>query len=179
MIRTGKGAFMSIEFLRSVRLFNKLSDRQLNLVAALLNEEEVKKDSVVIKEGEVGKYLYIIKRGNFKVVKQLGEDEIILTELGEKDFFGELSLIDEYPTSANVVALEDGVVLKIKADDFSALTKIDSGLSAAIWESLARCLADRVRKTSDIVKNYYGLSKALCENEEFRLLFAAWNFEGK
>lgn len=170
---------MDIECLKDVHLFKKLSDRQLNLVAALLMEENIAADSVIIREGELGKYLYILKKGKVKVLKQFEKDEITLTELKEGDFFGELSLIDEYLTSATVIAVEDCILLKMGVDDFIALTKIDSGISASIWEALARCLAERVRRTSEMVKNFYGLSKALCENEEFRLLFAAWNFEGK
>lgn len=170
---------MDIEYLKSVHLFKELSDRQLNLVAALLTEENIAVDTVIIREGELGKYLYIIKKGKVRVLKQFGNGELILTELEKGNFFGELSLIDEYLTSATVVAVEDSILLKMGADDFIALTKIDSGLSAAIWEALARCLAERVRRTSDMVKNFYGLSKALCESEEFRLLFAAWNFGGK
>ncbi len=170
---------MELDFMKNITLFKKLSDRQLNLVSALLIEDNFSTNSIIIKEGELGRYLFIIKKGKVKIVKNFGEDELILTELGEGDFFGELSLIDEYPTSATVIAIDNCILLKMKADDFIALTKIDSGLSASIWEALARCLADRVRRTSEIVKNYYGLSKALCENEEFRLLFAAWNFESK
>ncbi|OGF68177.1 MAG: hypothetical protein A2Y62_05285 [Candidatus Fischerbacteria bacterium RBG_13_37_8] len=170
---------MDIDFLKKVRLFQKLSDRQLNLIRALIVEEEIPKDIIIIKEGEVGRYLYIVKAGKVKVVKQFDEDIFLLTELSEGDFFGELSLIDDYLTSATVITEEDSEFIKIKADDFLALTRIDSGLSSAIWEALARCLSDRIRKTSEIVRNYYGLSKALCENEEFRMLFTSWNFGEK
>jgi len=102
-----------------------------------------------------------------------------LTELEAGDFFGEMSLIDDYPISATVNTAEDSVLFKISADDFKAVIRIDTDLSAKLWEALARCLSDRIRKTSDIVRNYYGLSKALCENEEFRALYTSWNFSDK
>jgi CRP-like cAMP-binding protein len=170
---------MGIEFLKQVTLFNELSDKQLNLIAALVSEEKVSRETELIKEGAIGKYLYIIREGKVRVVKKFGEDIFPLTELVPIDFFGEMALIDDYPTSATVVTIEDSIVYKINADDFKTIVRVDTDLSAKIWEALARVLSDRIRKTSEIVRNYYGLSKALCENEEFRALFTSWNFSDK
>lgn len=167
---------MSIELLKNVKLFQNLNERQLNLIKALMIEEKIPKDKEIIKEGGIGKFLYIIKEGKVKIFKKFGKDNFLLTELKENDFFGELSLIDEEVTSATVVAAEDSVLLKMNADDFKAIIKVETDLSSKLWEALAKTLSERIRKTSDIVRNYYGLSKALCENEEFRLLFATWNF---
>lgn len=170
---------MGTEFLKKVKLLSELSDKQLNLVFALVIEEKVSKGIHIIKEGEPGKYLYIIREGRVEVVKKFGEDVFSLTELESTDFFGEISLIDDYPTSATVIAVEDSLLFKISADDFKTITRVDTDLSAKLWEALAKCLSDRIRKTSDTVRNFYGLSKALCENEEFRALYTSWNFSGK
>ena len=170
---------MENEFIKNVKLFNSLSDKQINLIRALIAEEKVNKECEIIKEGDIGKYLYIIRQGKVRIVKKFGEDIFSLTELEAGDFFGEMSLIDDYPISATVNAAEDSVLFKISADDFKAVIRVDTDLSAKLWEALARCLSDRIRKTSDIVRNYYGLSKALCENEEFRALYTSWNFSDK
>lgn len=167
---------MNIDFLKKVKLFQNFDEKQLNLIAALMIEEDIPKNTEIIREGEIGKYLYIIEKGKVSIFRKFGEDNFFLTELEEKDFFGELSLIDEEETSATVIATEDCKLLKIKADDFKAITMVDSNLSAKLWEALARSLSERIRKTTDIVRNYYGINKALCENAEFRKLFTAWNF---
>ena len=51
---------MENEFIKKVKLFNSLSDKQINLIRALIAEEKVNKECEIIKEGDIGKYLYII-----------------------------------------------------------------------------------------------------------------------
>ena len=62
----------------------------------------------IIKEGTLSDCAYIIESGVVKVSKTLnnGEEQVIAI-LEENDIFGEMSLIDSLPRSANVVALED------------------------------------------------------------------------
>jgi CRP-like cAMP-binding protein len=99
-----------------------------------------------------------------------------LTELGPYDFFGEMSLIDDSPTSATVEAINDTTLFKMTGTDFKAITSDNNALSSKLWESITRSLTTRIRKTGELVKMYYGLSKALCENEQFRELYTSWNF---
>lgn len=64
--------------------------------------------SQVIVEGDAGDAVYFILTGRAKVTLY-GEEgkEIVLAVLAEGDMFGELSIIDERPRSANVMAVRD------------------------------------------------------------------------
>ena len=90
-----------------------------------------------------------------------------------------MSLIDDFATSATVEALGETRVLKMDRQDFKAVVSSNTDLSSRLWESLARSLNMKIRKTGDLVKMYYGLNKALCENEQFRQLYTSWNFHPK
>jgi CRP/FNR family cyclic AMP-dependent transcriptional regulator len=50
----------------------------------------------------------------------IGEDgrEVILSVLGDGDFFGEMALIDDEPRSAHVIAMRDSQLLVLRRDDF-------------------------------------------------------------
>ena len=46
----------------------------------------------ICREGDIGKDMYIIKSGKVDVLKQVGDEEMVLTSLGKNDFFGEMAL---------------------------------------------------------------------------------------
>lgn len=77
--------------------------------------------SVLVAQDEPGDALFIIAQGRVKVAL-FGENgrELTLSILQPGDFFGEMSLIDSRPRSANVVALDDTTVLALTRDGFRA-----------------------------------------------------------
>ena len=74
---------------------------------------------IALFEDDPGDALYIVSAGQVKVVL-IGEDgrEVILSVLNDGDFFGEMSLIDDEPRSAHVIAMRDSRLLVLRRDDF-------------------------------------------------------------
>jgi CRP/FNR family transcriptional regulator, cyclic AMP receptor protein len=163
-------------FLGNVFLFKNLDETETTRICSLLREETFKQGDTILAEGRAGDSLYVIWSGRVRVSRRFDRESFVLTELGPNEFFGEMSLIDDFPTSATVDALVDTTVLRMSREDFKFLTSVNDELTSKIWESIARSLITRIRKTGELVKMYYGLSKALCENEEFRELFTSWSF---
>lgn len=99
-------------------LFSVLSDADR---AELLNDFKLKSyndGEVVIKEGDSGDALFIIKQGRAKVTTgDGGNKELVLAGLKEGDFFGEVSLITGKPRTATILA--DGPL------ELMELSKID------------------------------------------------------
>ena len=74
----------------------------LCLIAPILKLIGFKSGEVVIHEGDKGDSLYIIKKGSVEVFKTIGTgNEVTLGILPEGSYFGELSLFDEHPRSAD------------------------------------------------------------------------------
>ena len=105
--------------LKRVPLFSDLSDVELARFTAVVREREYPKNSVILFEDDPGDALYIVSGGQVKVVL-IGEDgrEVILSVLSDGDFFGEMSLIDDEPRSAHVIAMKDSRLLVLRRDDF-------------------------------------------------------------
>ena len=105
--------------LKRVPLFSDLSDVELARFTAVVREREYPKNSVILFEDDPGDALYIVSSGQVKVVL-IGEDgrEVILSVLSDGDFFGEMSLIDDEPRSAHVIAMKDSALLVLRRDDF-------------------------------------------------------------
>jgi CRP/FNR family transcriptional regulator, cyclic AMP receptor protein len=164
------------DFLYSIDLFQDLDDRQITLIQGLLKEGSYKKGDRIIDEGIIGGSLFIIVKGKVRIHLKFDNEDIELAKLGPGDFVGEMSLIDDHAAIASVEAEEPTAVLILSRDDFKSLVSNNTELSAKLWEALARNLSDKVRKTDSLVKAYYGLNKALCQDPQFREFFSLWNF---
>src|SRR2546428_9545516 len=105
--------------LQKVPLFSQLAPVELERVAEITRERSYPRNSVILFEDDPGDALYIVSTGQVKVVL-IGEDgrEVILSVLGDGDFFGEMALIDDEPRSAHVIAMKDSQLLVLRRDDF-------------------------------------------------------------
>jgi Cyclic nucleotide-binding domain len=77
----------------------------------------------VIAEGDDGDAMYLISRGGGKVIKEVEGQELVLDQLGEGEFFGEMSLLVGGPRSASVFATSETEVLRLKATDLFEVMK--------------------------------------------------------
>ena len=128
-----------LEALANVPLFANLPSRQLKKIAARTGIDEYAEGSVVVREGGHGETLFVILEGSVRVVRA-GRT---VAQLGVGEFFGELSVIDGRPRTADVVAESDLRCLVLYRDD---LKKVLLGEPAAIWTMLETVTA-RYRTT--------------------------------
>ncbi|HEX9691000.1 MAG TPA: Crp/Fnr family transcriptional regulator [Gemmatimonadales bacterium] len=140
------GSDSAIEQLRRVPLFAHLSDIELGRIRQAVREKGYPRGSVILFEHDPGDALYVVIGGQVKVVL-IAEDgrEVILALLKEGDFFGEMSLIDDQPRSAHVIATEDAQLLVLRRDDFLAC--MDDMPRIAL--GLLRALSRRLRQADD------------------------------
>ena len=131
------------DVLRKVPLFSDLSEAELARFADVTREREYPKNSVILFEDDPGDALYIVSAGQVKVVL-IGEDgrEVILSVLGDGDFFGEMALIDDEPRSAHVIAMRDSRLLVLRRDDFQQ--QIQQHPSVAL--KVLKVLVQRLRR---------------------------------
>ena len=125
---------MSVEAtLQKVPLFSQLAPADLQRVLEVARERTYPKNSVILFEDDPGDALYVVRQGQVKVVL-IGEDgrEVILSVLGEGDFFGEMALIDDEPRSAHVIAMGDSTLLVLRREDFQGLLMQTPGIALAM-----------------------------------------------
>jgi CRP/FNR family transcriptional regulator, cyclic AMP receptor protein len=95
--------------LKSLTIFSDTPETILAEIAHLVEEVELPKDAVIFKEGDIGNCMYIIFRGTVRIHK----GNQTLAVFNEKEFFGELSLLDPETRSASATTLTDCFLLKI------------------------------------------------------------------
>jgi len=98
-----------IDLLKKVPLFSNLGKRQLNEISKHANQLTVHAGHVMVKEGEKGGAFFFIVEGTAQVKK----GKKIINNLKSGDYFGEISLIDEKPRTASVIAEKDITILVI------------------------------------------------------------------
>ncbi|HVO75846.1 MAG TPA: Crp/Fnr family transcriptional regulator [Ignavibacteriaceae bacterium] len=138
-----------IEFLRYVPIFSDLNEETLELIYKTGVKKLCKKDTHVLLEHESGTALFIIKSGKVKV-SRVGDDgkEVILSLLGESEFFGEMAIIDGLARSANIITMEETELFIIERDNF--LTLIHNHPEIPI--ALIQILIQRIRAADMKIK---------------------------
>jgi CRP/FNR family cyclic AMP-dependent transcriptional regulator len=134
------------ERLRQVPLFDQLGDAELDGICRAAREKSYPKNSIILFEHDPGDALYVVLGGQVKVVI-VGEDgrEVILSILGDGDFFGEMALIDDLPRSAHVIATQDSTLLVLRREDFHRCLEG----SPRIALGLLRAMSRRLRQADD------------------------------
>jgi CRP/FNR family transcriptional regulator, cyclic AMP receptor protein len=120
--------------LKNVELFHDIPGEVLADIATLLEEESFEKGQYIVNEGDIGKELFIIIKGEVEVVS--GGNRVDLMKAGAS--FGEMALIDSQPRSADVVAVDDVLVLKMERDDFHEILKQREEVSIGVIRVLNR-----------------------------------------
>ncbi|RLA20183.1 MAG: protein kinase, partial [Gammaproteobacteria bacterium] len=107
------------------RIFQKLPAANLQKVMINLEEIQLKKGELVVRQGDKGDYYYIIKSGRCSLMRQPspGAKLIKLGELNASENFGEDALISGGERSVTVAMMCDGSLLRLGKSDFLKLVK--------------------------------------------------------
>jgi len=132
-----------IDSLRMIPLFQRVSDEDLENLAALLIERRYPKQAVIVEEGLPGDYMYVIRQGRVQVTKAAEDGrEKIIDFLEAGAFFGEMALLDEAPRSASIRTLEPATLLALSRRDFRKLLAHSPDLALSLIRELTRRLRD-------------------------------------
>jgi CRP-like cAMP-binding protein len=107
------------DFIKQTSWFENLPDDVTESLAEKADHHVLKKGEAIIKIGDKSDSVFIIQEGWVKIViPEEKEGEIVLNHLGPGEFVGELSLIDQKPRSASVIALSKLKAVEISRNDF-------------------------------------------------------------
>jgi len=108
-----------IATLKSIPLFSTMDDQELRGVRAVMESASFGPGQTIIREGDEGKYFYVILRGN---VQYLSSDasgqELVLDEAGPGAFFGELSMLTGEKRLVRVRTQDEVSTLSLDRDQF-------------------------------------------------------------
>ncbi|GAB4441537.1 MAG: hypothetical protein OHK0015_38990 [Chloroflexi bacterium OHK40] len=142
--------------LKSVSIFSDTADVVLAEVAAILSEEEVPAGTPIFARGDLGTSMYVIVSGRVRV----HDGERTLNELGSRDVFGEMALLDPEPRIASVTAIEDTLLFRVDHEPFVQVMADRVEVALGIIRVLTRHLRARVRDVAALDERVRWLERA-------------------
>lgn len=127
--------------LSEVPLFSQLRESDIDRLANVTQERSYPKNSLILFADDPSDALYVVLTGQVKIV--IGAEdgrEVILAIHGEGEFFGEMSLIDDEPRSAHVIAMESSKLLILRRDDFNRCLREMPEIATGLLRALCRRL---------------------------------------
>jgi CRP/FNR family cyclic AMP-dependent transcriptional regulator len=125
-----------VELIKQAPLFSKCSRRELENVAAVADEIDLREGRQLTVEGKPGREFFVIVEGTAEV-RRNGRK---VNELRDGDFFGEIALISGAPRTATVTATSPVRALVVNDREFRALLKSQPEMQLKVLEALAERL---------------------------------------
>ncbi len=148
------------EALRRVKILAEMSDEDLGRFLAFMEVQTVRQWTPIVRQGERGDSMFLVLDGEVRVRLLIDGKETTLVTLAAGDFFGEVSLFDQGPRSADVIANTDAVLLKISHRAFADLSQTAPELAAPVLIGIGKTLTARIRADNKRFRDTLVLARA-------------------
>jgi CRP/FNR family cyclic AMP-dependent transcriptional regulator len=119
--------------LGQVSIFRRLRPRKLRRLAEQTTRRTYPAGDVIVREGDTCMSFYVVLSGSVRIVREAGaERELVIDEIGELGFFGEMGLIDDVPRLTTVVAVEPTECALLAKWDFESQLRDDPDVALAL-----------------------------------------------
>jgi CRP/FNR family cyclic AMP-dependent transcriptional regulator len=146
------------EILQNVPLFQELTVKELKILERVVHIRTYEAGEAVFVETELGAGMYIIRSGRVDILLNYKtERRLILAELEEGDFFGEMALLGDTSRSATAVARDRSELIGFFHPDLVEIINIHPEVGAKISLGLAKTLADRLRYTNAQLRDIWDI----------------------
>jgi len=135
--------------LRNLAFTAGIFGESLDQLAALAWSVEWEPDEIIFREGEVGRYLYIIEEGRvaLEVRKPPSQESITILTVGRGQIFGWSSVFYDRPKSATARALVPTRALALDARGLSQLFDKNPELGYILTRRLLQVVSERLKAT--------------------------------
>jgi hypothetical protein len=134
-------------------LFEILGDAERAAIVQQMESETHDEGSVIINEGDPGSSMYLIASGEVKVYTRGTSGTLYLANLGEGDFFGEVSVLTGKPRTATITASQRTELLRLDRDKLDAVLADYPGLRKVLDEFYQRRAKHTVEAMIDSLKS--------------------------
>jgi CRP-like cAMP-binding protein len=159
------------ETLKRIQLMKYLSPEELQLFEGKLDRREYAAGAVVFKERTPGDEMFLITKGSVEVSIERNNAKLVLADLPENSFFGEMALITERPRSATATTRSACELYALSRSRFHELLEEQPKLSVRFLLALSEILCGRILSTNENLETYFLINKAIVDNEQFRKLY--------
>ncbi|MDO9556208.1 MAG: Crp/Fnr family transcriptional regulator [Coriobacteriia bacterium] len=132
-------------------MFGDLADEDLVILAEMMTFKRYAKGAFILTQNEQGVAMYFLVSGRVKVSLASPEGkELALNYLEAPAHFGEMSLVDAEPRSADVIAVTDVEAFALDARDLSSAIQLQPRLALALIGTLSRRVREMISRLEDM-----------------------------
>ncbi|MBN2404656.1 MAG: Crp/Fnr family transcriptional regulator [Coriobacteriia bacterium] len=137
--------------LRSFEMFADLGDEDLATLADMMAFKQFGKGEFILTQNEIGTAMYFLVSGRVKVSLASPEGkELALNYLESPSHFGEMSLVDAEPRSADVIAVTEVEAFALDSRDLSAAIQLQPRLALTVIGTLSRRVRQLISRLEDM-----------------------------
>ncbi len=144
----------AFEHLQQMPVFGGISQDVLKFILAKATVISFEKGEHIIREGDKAASMFVLAEGAVAVVRNWQDREHVLSELGQGDCFGEMSIMDLMPRCASIVAITACKVIEIPNSCFGELYEHDREQFTMLQMNMGREVSRRLRETEEILFQY-------------------------
>lgn len=145
-----------VETLRKIPLFQELSEASLTSLGERGEVEDVGEGDLIFSEGQRGDRFYVVLQGAVRIARQIegvGEEQLSVCRDGQ--YFGELSLLDDEPRSADARANENSSLFVVRKSSLEEIMFSDPEFAREFLWVMVRHLAVRLRENNEKLRAVY------------------------
>lgn len=129
-----------------------MSSSEVQTIAPFFQTYQLEAGTDIYEEGDMEAFLCLIVSGSVNVCKEYGmPTESVIVSLGPGETVGEVSVIDERPRSASVVANTDAVLYALNRRNLVEMCSKSNSLWSKFIYNIALSLCARLRHTNDLL----------------------------
>jgi CRP/FNR family transcriptional regulator, cyclic AMP receptor protein len=142
------------KLLSTIPIFKGLTRKELRVVSDILYQRRYEAGEDIFLIHQPGAAMFIIKSGNVNIQIETDQGEnVILAELKEGEFFGEIALLENSPRSATATAVTNTDLLTVFRADLDKLISREPMIAAKIMKQLAVVVGIRLKETNKLLNS--------------------------
>jgi CRP/FNR family cyclic AMP-dependent transcriptional regulator len=149
-------------------LFKELNKEEYEKLIKIFTKKEVKKNTVLIKEGDIGDSAFLLIKGKVSVSKEsiYNEDYIVtIIEAGGNELFSEINLIDGGKRTSTIKTIEDSIILEVTRNKLKNFMDQNPEIGYKIMWHMAKDCATHLRKADNDMITLFNALVEVVEND--------------
>jgi CRP-like cAMP-binding protein len=127
----------------------KLSEDEAKVLTQCSRPRTFKVDEVILEQGQLNASLFVVIDGLLHVRRRAEGRHVLLGRLDRGAFFGDISIFDPGPTTADVVGVTPGHLVEITGEHLDQFMAVQPGAAARLLRALLEETAQRLRRTDE------------------------------
>jgi len=152
---------VKFEEIQASALFAGVPPKIIKKIATFPRAQEHPAGDVIIKEGDIGEFMFVVLSGQVDVVKQAGDKEVFLATLPPGVFVGEGALVSGAPRNATVKAKTPVKIAYFDRQAYNKMIMTDAAISATLMKVHKERCKDQIKKVNIAKSKAFIISAAV------------------